>query len=117
MRGGAFLDEGTDPADDVAGAIDVLDDPTERLPDLLDIRLLQAEPAQAGLGIGDRRGDRLADLMGDRGGELPHRRDAVRVRQLHLDLVVSPLAFAGFASARFRSVRSSTKATSWSPPS
>ena len=38
--------------------------------------------------------------MGDRRRELPHRRDAVRVRQLHLRLAVAPLALArlGFCS-------------------
>ena len=40
--------------------------------------------------------ERLVDLMGDRGRELPHGRDAVGVRQLHLHLAVAPLALAGF---------------------
>src|SRR5258706_457561 len=36
--------------------------------------------------------------MGDRGRELPHGRDAVRVRDFHLQLAVTPLALsrAGF---------------------
>jgi hypothetical protein len=32
------------------------------------------------------------DLMGNRGGELPHRYDAVRMRQLHLQFPKLPLA-------------------------
>ena len=41
-----FFDELADSADDVAGAIGVLDDTAERLPDLLQIRRLRAQPAQ-----------------------------------------------------------------------
>ena len=57
-------------------------------------RRLGAKPAQSGVGVGDRRGDRLVDLMGDRGRQLPHGRDAIGVRELHLRLAVSPLALA-----------------------
>ena len=46
------------------------------------------------MGVGDCRRDRLVDFMGNRSRQLPHRRDAVRVRQLHLCLAVSPLALA-----------------------
>ena len=91
-----LLDEGTDPADDVARSLAVLQDTTERLPDLLEIRRLGAQPAQSRIGVGDRRRDRLVDLMGNRGRELPHGRDAIRVRQLHLHLAVAPLALACF---------------------
>ena len=91
-----LFDELTDPADDVAGAIAVLDDASERLPRLLQMRWLTIQPAQRRLGVGDRRGDRLVHFMGDRGGELPHRRDAVGMRQLHLHLAVAPLALARF---------------------
>jgi len=34
--------------------------------------------------------------MRDRGRELPHRRDAARVRQLHLHLAIAPFALACF---------------------
>src|ERR1700726_485183 len=54
------------------------------------------KPAQSSLGVGDRRGDRLIHLMGDRGRELSHGRNAVRVRQLHLHLTVTPVVFACF---------------------
>jgi hypothetical protein len=39
-----------------------------------------------------RRRNGLVDLMCNRGGKLPHRYDAVRVRQLHLQLAKLPLA-------------------------
>ena len=39
-----------------------------------------------------RRRNRLIDLMCDRGAEFPHCYDAVRVRQLHLQLAKLPLA-------------------------
>ena len=84
----------------------------ERLPRLLQIRRLtyraSARPAWA---LVTDRGERLVDFMGDRGGELAHRRDAVGVRQLHLRFAVAPLALASFSSARLRSVRSRTNAT------
>ena len=41
----------------------------------------RAEPAQAGMGVRDHRRDRLIDLMGDRGRQLPHGRDAIGVRE------------------------------------
>ena len=66
----------------------------EGLPDLLEIRGLRRKPTQSGLGMGDRRGDRLIDLMGDRGRQLPHGRDAIGVRERHLGLAVSPVALA-----------------------
>src|SRR5208282_3418070 len=60
----------------------------------IEIWPLPAQPAQSGMGIGDRRGNRLVHFMGDRGRELPYRSDAVRVRQFHLHLAVAPLALA-----------------------
>src|SRR5580700_6098671 len=48
------------------------------------------------MGVGDRRCDRLVDFMGNRSRQLPHRRDAVRVRQLHLHRAITPLAFTDF---------------------
>ncbi len=81
-----LLDEGADPADDVAGSFAVLDDIGKRLPGLLQIGWLGAKPAQGGMGIGDCRRDRLVDFMGNRGHQLPHRRDAIDVRELRLRL-------------------------------
>src|SRR5690242_16891866 len=83
---GCLLDKGTDPADDLGGSIAFLDDTIERLPDLLQIWRLGAQPAQGGMGIGDCRRDRLHDFMGNRGRQLSHRRDAIDVRELRLRL-------------------------------
>ena len=86
-----FPDQRTDPTDDLARSFSVLLDITERLLGFLEIWPLRAQPAQTGLGIGDSRGDGLVHFMCDRGGELPHCRNAVRVRQRHLNLAVSLL--------------------------
>jgi hypothetical protein len=72
------------------------DDPTERLPGLVQIRSLGLKPAQRCLRVGDRRRDRLVDLMGDRGRQLAEGSDAVRVFQLQLDFPISQLALAHF---------------------
>src|SRR6267378_3309482 len=42
------------------------------------------EPAQSGLCVGDRRADRLVDFMCNRSRQLPHRRDAIGVREFRL---------------------------------
>ena len=89
-----LLDEGAYAANDLAGSIAVLDDGIEGLPDLLELRGLRGEPAQSGVAVGDHCGNRLVDLMGNRGRQLPHRRDAIGVRQRHLRFPVSPLALA-----------------------
>ena len=81
-----LLTEGAYAGDDLAGSITVLDDSLEGLPDLMQIRGAAPKPAQSGIGIGDRSGDRLTHLMRDGGRELPHRRDAIRVCELHLRL-------------------------------
>src|SRR6516225_243954 len=89
-----FFEKRAHPADDLADSIAVSKDTIERLPGLLQIWRFFAQPAQRGSGIVDRCCDRLVDFMGNRGRELPHRRDAIRMRQLHLCLVVAPLALA-----------------------
>ena len=62
--------------------------------------------------------NRLVDFMGNRSGQLPHRGDAIGMREVHQGFAVSLLAFAQrLASARLRSVKSSTKATPSLPPS
>ena len=69
---------------------------TERLPDLLQIWRLGVQPAQGSLGIGDRRRDWLLTSWAIEAASCSHRRDAIDVRELHLYLAVSPLAFANF---------------------
>ena len=101
FRGRCFLDQRTDPTDNLVRAIAVLHDATKRQPDLIEIWPLRAQPAQTGMGIGHRRGDRLVHFMGDRGRELPHRRDAVGVRELGLYLAISPFALARFGFGPF----------------
>jgi hypothetical protein len=64
----------------------VLDDTIESILSLLHIGRLAGQPAQAGIGVGDHPGERLLDFMGNRRRQLPHRRDAVDVRELHLRL-------------------------------
>src|SRR5215831_15886202 len=90
---GRLLDEGTDSADDLAGSIAVCKDTIERLPGLLQIWRFFVQPAQRGRGIVDRCCDRLIDFMGNRGRQLSHRRDPVRMCQLDPDLSISLLAF------------------------
>ena len=48
----------------------ILDDPAEVLPDLIQIGRVDTQPTQAGLGVGYRCGDRLVDLVGNRGRQL-----------------------------------------------
>ena len=81
-----FLAKIANPLDDRAGSVSVPHNVVERLPRLVHVRRLSAEPTQPRLGVQDRSSDRLVHFMGDRGRKLPHRRDAVRVRQLHLRL-------------------------------
>ena len=71
-----------------------LDDPSENFPHFLQIGRLGGEPERSGLSVDRHRVDRLADLMGDRGRQLPHRRDAIDMSQFRLRFAVSPLALA-----------------------
>ena len=43
-----------------------------------------------------QRGERLIDFVGDRGNQLPHSRDAVRVGQFGLHLAIATLALTDF---------------------
>ena len=83
FRGGAFLLR-AHPVDHVDGPLGVIDDTGERLTGLLQIRRLETQPAQCGMGIGDCRCERLVELMGNGGRQLPHRRDPIDVRELCL---------------------------------
>jgi hypothetical protein len=56
MRWRRLIDESAYAADDVAGSSTVLDDGTEGLPDLLQIRGVAAKPAQSGMGVVDFAG-------------------------------------------------------------
>ena len=84
---GRLLDESTDSADDVSGPVSAFDYFIERLPHLLQIGRVGAQTAQGHVGIGDRRCDGLVHLMGDRGRELAHGRNAIDVRELGMRLL------------------------------
>ena len=74
--------------------------PIERAPGLIQLRRVRAKPAHSRLRVGDRRGDRLVDLMGDRGRRLP--------------MVVTRLKCVSFISAsREASAASSCPLRSW----
>jgi hypothetical protein len=66
-----FLGEPADAVDDVAGAVTVSQDATERLPHLVQIRRPGVEPAQSGLGVGHGCCYGLVHLMRDRSRQLP----------------------------------------------
>ena len=87
-------DERANPGNDVARALTVRDDASECLTDLAHIRRQRIQPAHGGIGVGDDGCDRLVDLVGNRGRQLPHRRDAVGVCQFSLYLAVPPFALS-----------------------
>ena len=82
-----FLDQRTNATDDLGCAVAVSDDTSESLARLLEVGRLGREPMHAGASICDCRGDRLFDLMGDRGGQCSHRRHTRDVCQLRLRLL------------------------------
>jgi hypothetical protein len=53
-------------------------------PHLLQIGRLGAKRARRSIGVGERRGDRLADFMGNRGRQLPGGSHAIGAGELHL---------------------------------
>src|SRR5262249_18410524 len=61
-----------------------------RAPDFLQGWRLSGKPMRSGIGVAEHRSERLADFVGNRSRQLPHRCDAVRVRELHLYLSVCP---------------------------
>ena len=81
-----LLRQRPDPADHLAGPVGVLDDPFRGTACSRQIGGLAAEPADAGVRIGDHGGERLGDFMGNRGGEFAERRHARDMRELGLRL-------------------------------
>ncbi len=67
-----FLHQSANATHDLGGAVAVPDDASESLARLLQVGRLRGEPVHSGAGICDCRGDRLVDLMGDRGGQCSH---------------------------------------------
>jgi hypothetical protein len=66
LRGGAFLDQRTAAANDVAGAHSVSDDASEQPPDCFRISRLGDEKPQSGFGIHEDSADRLVDFANRR---------------------------------------------------
>src|SRR4051794_15323906 len=86
--------ERADALYDVTGSVAVPDDAVERLLRLLHVGCWGAEPTERGMGVGDSSGNRLAHLVRDRGGDLPHGGDPAGMRQCRLTLAVTPLVLA-----------------------
>jgi hypothetical protein len=63
-----FLDVLADPIDDVSGAIGIANDTVDRFPDLADVRQPLVQKIQRRTGVVARAGDRLRDLVSQRGG-------------------------------------------------
>jgi hypothetical protein len=88
LRDGAFLTS----ADDLASPTAVPDDPAKGLPHLLQFGRLGAKPAPRCIGVGERRGDRLGDFVGDRSRQLAGGRHAIGVGELHLRVAQAGLS-------------------------
>src|SRR6516164_4577368 len=88
----------------MAPPVSVLNSSGERFSDLLQIRRVSTQESQRRNDVVARRRNRLLDLMCNRSAEFPHCYEAVRVRQLHLQLAVLPLATDNFqGNGRLRS--------------
>ena len=79
-----LLDERPQTANHVACARAVSHDARECVSRLIEIRLLTIQPVQTCRAVRRDAGERLVDLVGDRGRQLPHRRDAIDVSQFRL---------------------------------
>ncbi len=76
--GRAWCRHAADALHDLARMAAAVRDAGGKLRDLGEIGLRTPQPAQAGLGIGDDRRERLVDLVRDRGGDLPQHGDPRR---------------------------------------
>ena len=89
--------------DDLAGAPVRARDVFEDLVDLMQVDGLPSEHAAGGLGVAQNRGQRLAQLVGQRTGELAEDRDAAQMRQelaLLLRLTLGALALGDVPDRR-----------------
>ena len=94
-----LAEQGADSGDDVAGAVTVGDDAAGRLARVVEQRRIALQRAQAGAAVRRDRGQRLVDLVRDRGGEFGHRRQAQGAGQLRLGIAQGPLG--GLALGHF----------------
>jgi hypothetical protein len=93
-----FLDVFADPIDDVSGAIGIANDTVDRFPDLANVRRPLVQKIHRRTGVVARAGDRLRDLVGQRGGQFSHHAHAVHVREICLQLAEPlPLLLRAFA--------------------
>ncbi len=89
-----FVNQRADAPEYVGGAVAVENDMPQALLDFVDIWWLCTEPAQRGIGMGHRGGDRLIDFVGNRCGQLAHGCHTIGVGQFRLHLTITTLAFA-----------------------
>ena len=82
-----FAEQRANAGNYLAGAGAVADDAIGRFARIAERRWAARQKAHTGAGIGNDRGQRLVDLMGNRGGKLGHRRQPQRARQLGLRVV------------------------------
>ena len=75
------LEQGADVAHDIGGGIGVMDDALHGFLRALEIWRNRREPALAGIGVGDDRGQRLVHLMRNRCRQLGKARRLARPRQ------------------------------------
>jgi hypothetical protein len=85
------------PCDDIGCAAAVRDDPVERLLGLTHVWFIAAQPSFARIPVCDDRGERLAHLMCNGGGELPKHRDAIRMGQVSRGLFELGSCFLPFS--------------------
>ena len=89
-------DQITDADEHVPRSTCILDNILEHLRSLVGVRRLGVQPPQRSLGVGHRCRDWLVDFVGDRGRELPHGCDTIRVCEFRLHLAIALLALADF---------------------
>ena len=97
-----FHGERPQAVDHVARAVGILHDARDRLPRRIKIGRVPAQPAQAGIAAGGDGGQRLVDLMRDRGGQLAQGRQAGRMREVRLRLMQAFLGTFGRGDVHHR---------------
>src|SRR5215468_11312417 len=82
-----FLTRARISVDDIACSLSVSVNACYRLPRLIQVRHGPREPTQTGVGIGHDGGERLVDLVSNRGRQLSHRHDPCDASRVRLRLV------------------------------
>ena len=75
-----------DPVEDLSGSVGIIKDAGERFPDLAKTWRASVQEVHRRAGVVARGGNRLRDFVGQRGGQLSHHAQAVRVREIGLEL-------------------------------